>query len=179
MIERDADDQEPRSKPRAFVLAVGISEYANSRYNLEFAHVDARSFAEVWKSQKGSLYADVQVRLLTNNQATVAAIREGFDWLNASATARDYAVIFFAAHGVGDSSVGYYIATHEVDPERLISTAIPDRDLVSLAESLRSRRTLVFLDTCHAGGIESARKNVPDSLRELASDEVGAVMFGA
>ncbi len=179
VIHRDASDEEDRRKPRAFVLAVGISEYANPDYNLEFAHSDAQSFAEVWKSQAGKLYEDVQTRLLINDKATVAAIREGFDWLNTSATPRDFAVIFFAAHGVGDSSVGYYIATHEVDPKHLISTAIPDRDLVSLAESLRSRRTLVFLDTCHAGGIEGARRNVPDSLRELTSDEVGAVMFGA
>jgi len=179
VIHRDASDDADRRKPRAFVLVVGISEYANANYNLEFAHIDARSFAEVWKSQAGKLYEDVQTRLLINEKATVAAIREGFDWLNSSATSRDFAIIFFAAHGVGDSSVGYYIATHEIDTKRLISTAIPDRDLVSLAEGLRARRTLVFLDTCHAGGIEGARRNVPDSLLELTSDEVGAVMFGA
>jgi len=179
VIYRDAGDEQEQRKPRAFVLAVGISKYANADYNLDFAHIDASSFAEVWKSQAGKLYEDVQTRLLTNDQATVTAIREGFDWLNTSATPRDFAIIFIAAHGVGDSSMGYYIATHELDTKRLISTAIPDRDLVSLAESLRSRRTLIFLDTCHAGGIEGARKNAPEGLRELTSDEVGAVMFGA
>ena len=137
VIHRDASDEEDRRKPRAFVLAVGVSEYANPGFNLEFAHIDAQSFAEVWKSQAGKLYEDVQTRLLINEKATVAAIREGFDWLNTSAMRRDFAVIFFAAHGVGDSSVGYYIATHDVDPKRLISTAIPDRDLVSLVESLQ------------------------------------------
>jgi WD40 repeat protein len=179
LVYRDGGDDEDQKKPRAFVLAVGVSQYRNSDFNLDFAHIDARSFMDVWKSQAGKLYEDVQTRLLINGQATVSAVREGFDWLNASATPRDSVIIFIAAHGVGDASMGYYIATHELDTKRLISTAIPDRDLVSLAESLRSRHTLVFLDTCHAGGIEGARRNIPEGLRELTSDEVGAVMFGA
>ncbi len=176
--EAGADDAS--QKPRAFVLAVGISDYANPAIEkLGFAHVDARSFAAAWKSRAGRLYADVQARVLTNQEATVAAIRDGFDWLNGSVTSRDFAVLFFAAHGVGNSSSGYYIASYEVDPKRLISTAIPDRDLISLVERLRCRRTLVFLDTCHAGGIAHARPASSESLNELTSDEIGAVMFGA
>ena len=38
---------------------------------------------------------------------------------------------------------------------------------------------MVFLDTCHAGGIERPRRNAPEGFQELTSDEVGAVMFGA
>jgi len=179
LVYGDANIEGLQERSRAFVLAVGISHYSNPNINLEFAHLDARMFAEAWKSQSGKLYQDVQTRVLINEKATVAAIREGFDWLNSNVTPKDFAVIFFAAHGVGDPSVGYYIAAHEVDPKRLISTAIPDRDLISLVERLRCRRTLVFLDTCHAGGIARARSSSSESLNELTSDEIGAVMFGA
>jgi WD40 repeat protein len=179
IVRRDTTDPDDQEKPRAFVLAVGISDYAKAEYKLDFAHRDAQAFAAVWTSQAGKLYEDVQTRVLLNQKATVVAIREGLDWLNTNVGPKDYAIIFFAAHGVGNSSEGYYIASYDVEPRRLISTAIPDRDLISLAESLHCRRTMVFLDTCHAGGIAGARPNYPESLRELTSDEVGAVMFGA
>jgi hypothetical protein len=179
VVVREGADTDGEPKPRAFVFAVGISKYADSRQNLEFAHIDAQSFADAWRAQSGRLYDTVKTRVLIDRQATVAAIREGFDWISSSVTPKDYAVIFIAAHGISDPSKGYFIASHEVDPKRLLSTAIPDRDLIAVAEGMRCRRTLVFLDTCHAGGIENARRNAPEGLQELTSDEVGAVMFGA
>ena len=180
VVYRDTTNPEDREKARAFILAVGISTYARSKYNLGFAHTDAQTFAAKWNSQAGTFYSQVEARVLVNEECTVAGIRRGFDWLNTSVGPKDYAVIFIAAHGISEESTGGYdIASYDVDPGNLHPTTISDHELVSFAEGLRCRRTLVFLDTCHAGGIESASRSSSDSMRELTSDEVGAVMFGA
>ncbi len=179
LVIRDSSSPEDEEKPRAVVLAVGISDYVKARPKLDFAHIDAQSFAALWETQSGKLYDRVQSRVLVNDNATAARIRDGFDWLASTVSPRDYAIIFIAAHGVGDSASGYHIAPYDFDARRLVATAIPGRELIALAEGLRSRRTLVFLDTCHAGGIEGSRRNIPEGLQELSSDEIGAVMFGA
>ena len=49
-------------KPRAFLLAVGVSEYAVKDLNLHFAHKDAAGFVAAWAPQKNLLYADVETR---------------------------------------------------------------------------------------------------------------------
>ena len=179
IVIREDADADLDDKPKVYVLAVGISKYQNAKFNLDFAHLDAASFAVAWTTQSGKLYSDVKTKVIVNEEASLAGIRSGFDWLGANVSPQDVAVLFVAAHGMGEPSKGYFIASHELDADRLSNTAISDRELISLAENLKSRHTLVFLDTCHAGGIEGGKKHSAESLRELVSDEVGAIMFGA
>jgi WD40 repeat protein len=188
----DAPAPAGREKRRAFVLALGISSYARRDYNLDFAHADARSFAAAWNAQAGSIYSEVRTKLLVNEECTVAGIHGGFDWLARNVGPRDYAVLFIAAHGItSESTGGYYVASYDLDASSLAKlrpTAIADQELIDFVEDLHSHRTLVFLDICHAGGIERARpgtarsrrpRNSSGALRELTSDEIGAVMFGS
>ena len=55
------------------------------------------------KRQKGIIYADVVVKMLTDSEATREAIGEGLDWLKGAATQHDVAMIFFSGHGVNDA----------------------------------------------------------------------------
>ncbi len=178
-VYREAGDDQIERKPRAFVLAVGISRYANSDFNLDFPHVDATSFAAAWKSPAGKLYEDVQTRLLTNEQATVSEIRRR---VRLAQQQRD------SQRCRGDFHRGSR-RRRPIDG-LLYRRPRPRQETTDLHSHSRSRlgvvsgkpptrRTLVFLDTCHAGGIEHARRAAPEGLRELTSDEVGAVMFGA
>ncbi|MDQ3686491.1 MAG: hypothetical protein M3430_12955, partial [Acidobacteriota bacterium] len=49
-------------RPKLYVLAVGVSSYADPRLKLNFAAKDARDFASAWERQKGPLYRDVIVK---------------------------------------------------------------------------------------------------------------------
>src|SRR5262249_44905566 len=72
-------DDNPGAAPRPnlYVLAVGISAYANAKFNLEFGRRDAEDFAAIWKNQEGLLYDKVATRVLTDQEATRAHIEEG------------------------------------------------------------------------------------------------------
>ena len=76
-----SETRAPIVRPNLYILAVGISEYAQPDLNLRFAHRDAEEFAAAWKSQEGPVYAKVETRVLTNKEATVRGILDGMEWL--------------------------------------------------------------------------------------------------
>ncbi len=67
--------------PTLYVLAVGISDYGNKKYDLPEAASDATKLLEVYKSQEGKIYGKVESRLLPDKEATQVAIRKGLEWL--------------------------------------------------------------------------------------------------
>ncbi len=163
-------------KPRAFLLAVGVSQYAVKDLNLHFAHKDAAGFVAAWGPQKELLYADVETRSLIDLEATSTRVRDGFQWLVGVAKPEDVAILFVSSHGLLDRSGEYFIGTHEVDPEHLFATGISAEEFVRQVAKLPCK-VLVFLDTCHSGSLGA--KITDDPMRELVSDEVGAILFAS
>ncbi|TWT92640.1 caspase family protein [Neorhodopirellula pilleata] len=141
---------------RLFLLAIGISEYANQDFRLGFAQSDAEAFADGWKNLNGSVYSETIQKVLTNETATSQAIREeGFAWLlSQSIQPSDTVIVYLAGHGLFDDYDEWYFAGHELDLDRLISTAISDAELDSFLSKIPTN-TILFTDTCHAGGFVS------------------------
>ena len=168
------------SQPRGnlYVLAVGISQYKNPKHNLRYADRDAEAFVRAWKAQEGVFYSKVESRMLLNDQATAANVRDAMDWLLQSVTQHDMAILFFSAHGIPDTRRNYYLATHEVDPARLRSTAVPSSDVNRLIQDMPCK-VLVFVDTCHSGGITGAKALGDDPWQELVAAETGAIVFAS
>lgn len=141
---------------RLFLLAIGISEYANEDFRLGFARSDDEAFAGGWKNLNGSVYSETIQKVLTNEIATSQAIREeGFAWLlSQSIQPNDTVIVYLAGHGLFDDYDEWYLAGHELDSDRLISTAISDAELDSFLSKIATN-TILFTDTCHAGGFVS------------------------
>lgn len=70
-------------KPKLYALVIGISKYKDSDLQLGLAAKDARDFAQNLLSQKGELYQDVVIKLLTDQQATKDDVLDGLEWLQA------------------------------------------------------------------------------------------------
>ena len=70
------------TKPTLNVLAVGISAYEDSTLALEFAAKDAQDFSETLRQQAGGLYDQVNVNLITDQEATKDKILEGLEWID-------------------------------------------------------------------------------------------------
>lgn len=118
----------------AYVLAVGVNEYANPTFNLKYAVADARRFGEVLARQQRLVgrFGDVQVIPLMDHDATkanvLAALKrlagpeaspDGTAGLPASipqikpAEPEDLVVLFFAGHGVTDGA-RFYMVPHDL-----------------------------------------------------------------
>jgi hypothetical protein len=168
-------------KPKLYVLAIGVSKYEDKNLTLQFAAKDAKDFAESLLKEKGGLYRDVVVKVLTDEKATKDEIIDGFEWISKETTSNDVAMVFLAGHGINDRGGVYYFLPVNANLERLRRTAVPFTEMKNTVTSLAGK-TILFIDTCHAGNVMGARAVPPDItgiVNELASAENGAVVFAS
>ena len=176
-------------QPKLYVLAVGVGAYQNAAISkLTFPAKDARDFAAAMARQKGSLYREVEVKLLTEAEATADAVVDGLDWLKRQVTQHDVAAVFIAGHGVNDTDLGgYAYLPANADPARLRRTSVPMDEFKRTLSRLPGK-ALFFFDTCHSGNVLGASSglaarggpnDVSGVINELASAENGVVVFSS
>jgi WD40 repeat protein len=169
-------------KPKLYVLAVGVSNYADPKLKLGFPAKDASDFAAAMERQKGGLYRDVIVKLLTDEHASKDEILDGLDWIRKETTSKDVAMVLFAGHGVNDQNGRYFYLPFNTDLDRLLRTGVSFEDIKNTVSTLAGK-TLFFIDTCHSGNVLGSRRglnfDIVGVVNELASAENGAVVFAA
>lgn len=174
-----------KTAPRAvlYVLAIGVGKYKNPDLELEFAANDARDFVETIRKQTGALYKDVVVQLLTDTDATRAAISKGLTWLRKEVTAQDLAMLFFSGHGKDDADGRYYFLPSDMEEDNLLATGVAKDDFTHITSGLAGK-WIFFADACHAGKMaESERRKGPADfsrlINELSSAENGGVVYAS
>ncbi|MCX7725044.1 MAG: caspase family protein [Thermodesulfovibrio sp.] len=167
-------------KPKLYILAIGISKYKDESLRLRFAHKDAEDFVRIMKTQKGKLYEDVIVKLLTDEKATKDEILDGLEWLQRETTSKDIAMLFIAGHGVNDNAGIYYFLPQNADIDKLKRTGIAFSEIKNTVSSIAGK-VVMFIDTCHAGGVMGKRAvtDITGIINELTSAENGVVVFAS
>jgi len=169
-------------KPKLYVLAVGVGQYQNPAFRLYYPAKDAQDFAQAMVAQKGGLYRDVEMKVLTEAQATRDDVMDGLEWLERQVTARDVGMLFFAGHGVNDSNGIFYLLPVNADVDRLKRTGVPYSDIRNTLASLAGK-ALFFFDACYAGNVIGGRRAAPPDItavvNDLASAENGVVVLAS
>ena len=168
-------------KPNLRALAIGVAKYAHSGdgfRDLQYADRDATEFARaVELHRNGPLYGDIQTKVITNEEATRTNILSGLDWLVRSCEQGDIAMIFVSAHGFRDDRQNYYLASHDVKLDQLRATGVSWRELTkTLQEDFAPCKRLLFLDTCHSGGVAQGQV-IYDPVHDVVAPEVGTIVF--
>lgn len=159
------------SKPELFVFSVGISKYQNSACNLRFAHKDALDLAEAWKKQK-DLFDVREVKILVNEQATRANIRQELIDFKRKISSNDLFLFIYSGHGLNEALVPY-----DFDKKDRIATTVGKFDLMELISQLNCNY-IALIDACHSGsfakGIDLGKDINSDFVREqnLASQNL-------
>ena len=157
---------------RTYGLLVGISKYKHPGISLQFAHADANLLGQFLQTARGGISGLDDMLLLTDDKATTAAVRNGFnDFLKRRAHKNDTVVILLAGHGTVDDNNGY-VLTYDSDPQDLKSTAIGMDELRQLfQEQLRLvGRVIIFVDVCRSGAIDEIRNTkINEQVKTLAS----------
>ncbi|WP_082026568.1 caspase family protein [Flammeovirga sp. OC4] len=165
-------------KTNIYLLAIGVSKYQNSELDLTFADNDAVAIADIYSKQRdGSVFNEVNIKKLTNEEANKSNIVEGFKWLSENATSKDLAIVFIASHGLNYED-NFYIIPHDVKLDDVKNTAVSWSDCSNVMASLPSQ-VLMYVDACNSGqlGKDITRSDNTESIRQLSSDENGVVIM--
>ncbi|MBI3896887.1 MAG: caspase family protein [Gammaproteobacteria bacterium] len=166
-------------RPTLYVLAIGVSQYADAGYDLTFAAKDAADFTRSLKLQEGVFYKRVVTHVLTNQQATHQAIVAGLQWLRENVTAADIGVLFIAGHGAVDAGA-YYFLPHDADVAAPDDTMVSDEQIRDALVKIRGQ-VLFFIDSCYSGKVANAFSKHDTTLiaNKLASPESGVIVFSS
>ena len=167
----------PDGRGKLWAVVVGVSSYKNLQPNeqLRFAHRDAEQLAAFLRSPGGGGFPASQIKVLLNQDATIAGIRTALgSWLARSAEKEDVVYIFFAGHGVVEDNDAYLLA-HDSDPQNLYATSLSVAELNTIfTERVQARVKVLITDACHAGRLGLASRGVAETaLINRYLDEVG------
>jgi len=144
-----------------YVVAIGVSEYKNSAYNLRYAAKDAGDFLSVYRAveQRPTPRGQVHVLDITNSKATRDGIRQAKDFLT-QARVNDLVVVFAAGHGMTDTKQNYYFGTWDIDPAQPEVSGLPYEDFEGLLDGIPALQKMLLIDTCFSGEIDKDEPTV-------------------
>jgi len=153
-----------KRKGVAYILAVGVNEYANSQYNLKYAVADAQDFADTLRRQQAKLnnFERVEVTLLNDKDATKVNILRSLAGLSARTEPEDAVIIYFAGHGTAQGNrfyliphdLGYTGARTQLDItglQSILAHSISDEDLERAVQGIDATQLLLVIDACNSG----------------------------
>jgi metacaspase-1 len=149
----------------ALVIAVAnyneINPLPNSVLN------DARDVATVLTSQALCGYDPKAVSILLDGVATLTRIREALTELANVAGPNDTVIVFFSGHGArvvnasGETSALLPVDCALTD---VAGTSISEAEFSKALADIKSRRVLVLLDACHAGGAATFKSKAAEEI---------------
>jgi WD40 repeat protein len=170
---------QPADAPRLFLLAAGVSAYPG-RARLRYAASDAEDIARVFRNETGQAFQKVEVKLLTDHQATRAGILQGLDWLSKRMTPQDVAVIFLSGHGTRDRRGEFYFVPIDANPGEIAASCVSGTELKKRLEAMPGRLIAMF-DACHSGaaaeGLAGGVAVADDLVRDLVTEDYGVIVM--
>lgn len=146
-------EEAKKRMPQIWAVVIGISEYADERLNLQYAHADAEDIHAFLTSPNGGGLDEDHVVLLTNEEATRANIIKALTDKFYRAFETDLVMLFIASHGSPDP-VGneVYFLTHDTDNQNLSGTGLSQIDIEKIFTRSRAGKKVWIADACHSGG---------------------------
>ena len=169
-----------KRKGTAYIIAVGVNEYANSQYNLKYAVADARSFGDEMRRKQTQIggFERVEVIELLDANATKENIlnvikrlagEPGPPTLKAGpgdglkrVEPEDTVIIYYAGHGTAQAQ-RFYLIPHdlgytgdrtkltEAGFKTMLAHSISDVELEAAVEGLDAGHLLLIIDACNSG----------------------------
>lgn len=174
LIREDIDMNSPA---RLFCVSVGVGSSSKS----------ARDFARVVTKKQGYPYAEIQMKVLTDKEATRADLAEAMEWLQQETRPNDICLFYYAGNGFRDVKDHFYFIPYGGADDKLIN-CLNAKDFASMTSHINCK-LLVFADvictvdpvnhistTTHfAEQLKSSKKNMV--IYASSTDEMKAGLF--
>lgn len=152
-----------KANARLHVLVVGLNNYRNEAYNLQYCRSDAEALVGGLRKSSSGLFRETNVVEVYDGDATRPSIESAFAKISAAAVPEDVFIFFYAGHGVmGETTSGdtiqFHLIPHDVtqmygNPAILEEKAVSAESLKKLCTSVKATKQLLLIDACQSGGI--------------------------
>jgi len=173
------------TKPKLYILAIGVSTYQQKKMSLLFPVKDADDFVKTVTEGAAGLYETViTCPSPPRGRWTHNAVLDGLDWIRKEPTTRDVAMVFISGHGIVTPDQVYRFLPCNYNSNKIERTTVRSFEFQDFLSKIGGK-VLVFLDTCHAGDVLRRGSKAPHEVRidrfadELAAAGEGTVVFAS
>lgn len=157
---------QPRNR---YLVAIGVSEYSNTDFNLRYAAKDASDVVAACSAYQG-YFGATKVLRITDKEATRESILKAREFL-AQAKTNDQVILFVAGHGLLDKKLDWYFATTDIDFNNPSARGIAYHELEEILDGIAAREKIMFMDACHSGEVDKEEIQIVN----IASTQNGTV----
>ena len=146
-----------------YIIAVGIDNYNNARYQLQYARADADAFVQAIERKGGGRFKTILKTILYDNDAVKEKILQAFQDVAQQASEEDVFVFYYSGHGVMSEATDsipedFFLVLQDIEKqyganELLRERGISARALKDLCFKIKAQKQLIVIDACHTGGL--------------------------
>jgi WD40 repeat protein len=154
-----------RVEPELWILAIGVNDYKNGRYNLNYAVSDSEAFVAALEQTGERLFSRINSQIIQNSDATRTRVTQAIGQIARQAKPEDVFIFFYAGHGIAldpelDGSTDFFFVPHDVtqmtDINQINQLAISGVEFENLVSQVPALKQFLILDACNSGAINSA-----------------------
>jgi class 3 adenylate cyclase len=144
-----------------WLLAIGVGRFRNTGLQAEEMGAAARSVADALAA--AAQVPAAHVRVLADEEATLANIRLAFQWLQSNTSGKDTVFVYLGGPAImaADRSdtphpggSGFALAPHDGDPRTPTETYLYGADVAAWLGATRAQTVIVLADAPHAGALD-------------------------
>lgn len=135
--------------PTLYLVALGVSHYADSTMNLSYAAKDAEDISKRFVSNN-KRYSSVVNLLLTDAQVSREALKKVKEKL-LKTKPDDLVIVFYAGHGMTAGNDDYYLSPFTMNFEKPEQQGISFDEMEDLMDGIAARQKVLLVDACNSG----------------------------
>jgi WD40 repeat protein len=155
-----------------YVIAIGVSQYQQSDYNLRYAEKDANDLVAYFSENEYKAYDSLHVFRLTNENVTKENILQLKYTLN-KAGREDAVVLAYAGHGSLDEQYNYFLSTYDMDFNNPGKRGLAYEEFEQLLDGIQPLKKVLMIDACHSGELDKETISAVKSLTNVNAKPVG------
>ncbi len=135
-----------KEEPKTYFIGIGVSEYQNERWKLNYAAKDIRDLAGLYNNK-------AIIDTFIDEQATRENILKLKEKL-LTTKVDDEIIIALSGHGILNDSNDFYYATWDMDFTNPGKKGLLFDDLDNLLDSIPARKKVLLIDACNSGELD-------------------------
>ncbi|MDD5569696.1 MAG: caspase family protein [Bacteroidales bacterium] len=167
----------PQPKGNLYLIAISVSKYVDSKYNLDYARKDGRDFVSAFKTQTVK-YKNIFTDTLFDEKATRANFTNLSNKLRNSKE-DDEVILYVSGHGLLDKNLDFYYATNDIDFKNPAKNGIGFNEIEKMLSCIPARKKLLLIDACHSGEVDRTETTKEVAIAKTSSGDSLKIVAGA